>query len=208
MTHAEVAATPDFSPPLDQARSGDPSAAERLMSMLDPIIRQSVFSHSLASSDKEDHLQDARERVFQTLVRSESFVGGNIHGFAYTVAKNRTLDTLRRRGRILFNPTDDIEPMLPHTPDITSETAVETDIQPLVDLLVGSGCDHDQSQAILLHHVDGFTYDEIAEMTGVNDGTVRSRISRGLQKTRSAWGIQKGAGPVRNLLDESNSPTE
>ena len=37
----------------------------------------------------------------------------------------------------------------------------------------------DQRSAILLYDVEGFDYQEIADMTGVSLGTVKSRIHRG-----------------------------
>ena len=37
----------------------------------------------------------------------------------------------------------------------------------------------DQRKAIVLYDVEGYDYQEIAEMTGVSLGTVKSRIHRG-----------------------------
>jgi RNA polymerase sigma-70 factor (ECF subfamily) len=38
--------------------------------------------------------------------------------------------------------------------------------------------------AILLYDVDGYSYEEIAEITGSSLGTVKSRISRGREELR------------------------
>lgn len=43
----------------------------------------------------------------------------------------------------------------------------------------------DQRVAVVLRDVDGFTYEEIAELTGANIGTVKSRIARGREKLRT-----------------------
>jgi len=43
----------------------------------------------------------------------------------------------------------------------------------------------DQRVAVILRDVDGFTYEEISELTGANIGTVKSRISRAREKLRT-----------------------
>ncbi|MGA1431540.1 MAG: sigma-70 family RNA polymerase sigma factor, partial [Candidatus Limnocylindrus sp.] len=42
----------------------------------------------------------------------------------------------------------------------------------------------DRRTTILLYDVDGYTYEEIAEITGASLGTVKSRISRGREELR------------------------
>ena len=43
----------------------------------------------------------------------------------------------------------------------------------------------DQRVTVILRDVDGFTYEEISELTGANIGTVKSRISRAREKLRT-----------------------
>ena len=42
----------------------------------------------------------------------------------------------------------------------------------------------DMRSAIVLRDVQGYSYDEIAQMLDVNVGTIKSRISRGREKLR------------------------
>jgi RNA polymerase sigma-70 factor (ECF subfamily) len=42
----------------------------------------------------------------------------------------------------------------------------------------------ERRRAILLYDVDGYDYSEIAELTGVSVGTIKSRISRGREELR------------------------
>jgi RNA polymerase sigma-70 factor (ECF subfamily) len=48
-----------------------------------------------------------------------------------------------------------------------------------------AGITADQRAAIVLFDVEGYDYGEIAEMTGVSLGTVKSRIHRGRLSLRS-----------------------
>jgi len=50
----------------------------------------------------------------------------------------------------------------------------------------------EQRVAIVLRDVEGLTYEEIAEVTGVNLGTVKSRISRAREQLREMLGAFQG----------------
>jgi RNA polymerase sigma-70 factor (ECF subfamily) len=57
--------------------------------------------------------------------------------------------------------------------------------------------------AILLYDVDGYSYEEIAEITGSSLGTVKSRISRGREELRGLLadlrpGTQRGDRSLRD----------
>src|SRR5918994_5846125 len=46
----------------------------------------------------------------------------------------------------------------------------------------------DQRTAVVLRYYEQLEYDEIAALTGVREGTVRSRVSRGIAVLREGWG--------------------
>ena len=50
----------------------------------------------------------------------------------------------------------------------------------------------DQRTAVVLHYYEQLEYDEIAALTGVREGTVRSRVSRGIVVLRDAMGDEMG----------------
>ncbi|NYJ02685.1 RNA polymerase sigma-70 factor (sigma-E family) [Nocardioides thalensis] len=67
----------------------------------------------------------------------------------------------------------------------------------------GGGTQHDERQrlwaacqalpeaqrtAVVLRYYEQLEYDEIAALTGVREGTVRSRVSRGIAVLREGWG--------------------
>lgn len=45
-----------------------------------------------------------------------------------------------------------------------------------------------QRTAVVLRYYEQLEYDEIAALTGVREGTVRSRVSRGIAVLREGWG--------------------
>jgi RNA polymerase sigma-70 factor (ECF subfamily) len=50
----------------------------------------------------------------------------------------------------------------------------------------------EQSEALLLHHEWGFTFDEIAGMVGISSASARARASRGMAALRQALTRQEG----------------
>jgi RNA polymerase sigma-70 factor (sigma-E family) len=50
----------------------------------------------------------------------------------------------------------------------------------------------DQRTAVVLRYYEQLDYDEIAALTGVREGTVRSRVSRGLAVLRQSMGQEPG----------------
>jgi RNA polymerase sigma-70 factor (sigma-E family) len=51
-----------------------------------------------------------------------------------------------------------------------------------------------QRTAVVLRYYEQLEYDEIAALTGVREGTVRSRVSRGIAALRTTLGDERGDG--------------
>lgn len=63
----------------------------------------------------------------------------------------------------------------------------------------------ERRRAILLYDVDGYDYGEIAELTGVSVGTIKSRISRGREELRQLLAhVRPGTGRGRESLGEGD----
>ncbi len=56
-----------------------------------------------------------------------------------------------------------------------------------------------QREAIVLHDIEGFSVDEVAEMQGVTISAVKSRLARGREKLRRFY--------LRHVLKQDAAPT-
>ena len=106
---------------------------------------------------------------------------GNLAAWLSVIARNRAIDTLRRR-----RPITDIADVIVSTEkDMSAETdrtrAMERVRQVLGDM---PGA---QRQALELAYFDGMTHSEIATKTGEPLGTVKTRIRAGLLTLRKAF---------------------
>jgi len=74
-----------------------------------------------------------------------------------------------------FSPTDGV-----NTPE---KQAVNSEQRRVLNTAIQS-LPEEMRSAIVLRDIQGFTYDEIAEMQDANIGTIKSRISRAREKLR------------------------
>ncbi|TMG52504.1 MAG: RNA polymerase sigma factor [Chloroflexi bacterium] len=111
----------------------------------------------------------------------------------YRIATNTALDHLRRRRRFAWirmgaiaNTADE-----PPMPDEHARVPEREHIQAVL-----RGLPPENSIALLLHAVEGYSYAEIAEIQGVTMTAVRSRIARARASFRRAYGdaAEGGAG--------------
>lgn len=135
----------------------------------------------------EDATQDAFVRAWSAIA---SFRGGIVRPWLLRIATNRTYDILRSRAR---RPAQSLDAQ-PFEIEPDWSTQVPASEQPeefstrgeLSDLLQAalSSLPEDQRLAIVLSDVQGYGYDEIAEVMDIAVGTVKSRISRGRSRLR------------------------
>jgi RNA polymerase sigma-70 factor (ECF subfamily) len=130
--------------------------------------------------DAEDLTQEVFVRVFRNLA---SFTPGSFEGWVHRITKNLFLDWVRRRCRIRLEPlTDAVQVAGGSTPD--QEFEVRT-FEPQLRSALGRLAPGFLA-VVVLHDVDGFTYEEIAMALGIQPGTVASRLHRARAQLRAA----------------------
>lgn len=127
-----------------------------------------------------DSAEDAEEAVQETFVRlarsADTFRGeAQVSTWLYRIARNVCTDRIRHDAR---RPSTAVE-----DPDLLGEapraedhlTARETGL--VLAQALGQ-LDHRSRQLLLLIAVDGLSYQEASELTGLAVGTIKSRVSR------------------------------
>lgn len=128
------------------------------------------------TGNRYDALDATQEAFISAFRNAKKFKGNSAFStWLYRIAINACTDLLRRRQRQV--PVEDVDT------GQTSSRAVDEDVPLRLDLqraLAELGPDH--REAVLMHDVGGYPYEDIAALTGVELGTVKSRISRGRKK--------------------------
>lgn len=127
----------------------------------------------MRNPDTADDL--VQETLMRAVAAADTFrPGTNVRAWLFTILKNATRNLARRQRR---NPVDSIDTLDTTAPSETQADPLAklefTELVAAIDLLPGSF-----KQVVLLCGVEGFQYEEAAEIMGVPIGTIRSRLSR------------------------------
>lgn len=142
--------------------------------ILGEIPRLRRFARFLMrNSDIADDL--VQETLMRAVAAADSFQPGtNVRAWLFTILKNATRNHARRQRR---NPVDSIDTLDTTAPSESQADPLAklefTELVAAIDVLPGSF-----KQVVLLCGVEGFQYEEAAEIMGVPIGTIRSRLSR------------------------------
>jgi RNA polymerase sigma-70 factor (ECF subfamily) len=118
----------------------------------------------------------------------DGFRGGSVKSWLSRIAINAAMDTQRLRKRRPSEPYPELEDETWQPPADASADPVTTSLTAERHRVLNAALARitdDQRAAIVLYDVEGYDYAEIAEMTGVSVGTVKSRIHRGRLALRS-----------------------
>jgi RNA polymerase sigma-70 factor (ECF subfamily) len=139
------------------------------------------------AASAEDATQDTFVKAWTSL---DQFRGGVFRPWLLRIASNRCYDILRARGR---RPADSLDAQ-PYEiePEWTSQAppaehpetfATRRELSFHLERALAA-LPEDQRLAIILADVQGYGYEEVAAVTGVALGTVKSRISRARARLR------------------------
>ncbi len=169
---------------VEKAIGGDAYAFEVLMSKHESKMYSVALRMCANSDDAQDCLQDAMLRIYKAL---PNFKGqSSFSTWAYRITMNTCLDDMRRKKvrqassldallDLGWSPTDEDDTPERHLSNTELRRELSRAIQSLPE---------DMRAAVVLRDVQGFSYEEIANMLNANVGTVKSRISRGREKLR------------------------
>jgi RNA polymerase sigma-70 factor (ECF subfamily) len=164
---------------IERARSGDLDAFNDLVL----CYQDSLFALVVRMVPDRDQASDVTQEAFFSAFRNlKSFRGGSVKSWLNRIAVNAAMDTQRARKRRPVQPYPEFEDESWQPPASEDADPVHTALTLERSRALNGALatiTGDQRTAIVLFDVEGYDYAEIAEMTGVSLGTVKSRIHRG-----------------------------
>jgi RNA polymerase sigma-70 factor (ECF subfamily) len=165
---------------LTRVQRGD----ERAMAVLFDRYSKIVYSVALRVLRDTASAEDVMQEIFMQIWRNpNSFVAakGSLGGWLAVVARNRSIDTLRRK-----RPSEQVEEM-----NLASSTNIADEAERSILMERARAAvlllPIEQRKTLEMAFFDGLTHSEIAEMTGDPLGTVKTRIRSGLLTLRKAF---------------------
>ena len=194
---------------IERLRRRDEAAFNELVRLYQQRIFRLLHRMLGDRAEAEDVAQDVFITVFKSIdgFRGDSKLSTWIYRVASNHCKNR-IKHLDRRGRGKKREFDELSEhgavesatMSPSAqiarPD---EQAEANQIEAIVRAAIGE-LDEDQRELVVLRDVENLSYEEIQEITGLPEGTVKSRLHRArlalaksVQRATEARGIRLGA---------------
>lgn len=136
-----------------------------------------------------DVSQDAFLRAYRSIDTFRNDRGAGFRPWLLRITANRALDVLRARAR---RPASSLDAMLEQREsnwepsldeDGPTELAEQRALRVQIEHAVGQ-LSEDQRLTVVLYDIEGYSYDEVAEITDVAVGTVKSRLHRGRARLR------------------------
>jgi RNA polymerase sigma-70 factor (ECF subfamily) len=164
---------------LDRARDGDLNAFNDLV----VVYQDKLFALIVRMVPDRDAASDAVQEAFFSAYRNMAgFRGGSVKSWLSRIAINAAMDAQRLKKRRPADPYPELEDDTWQPPADASADPVTTSLtaerHQALNGALAKITGH-QRNAIVLYDVEGYDYAEIAELTNVSVGTVKSRIHRG-----------------------------
>lgn len=168
----------------DRIRAGDAAALGELYDRHAAAALGVAMRIVGGRDEAEDVVHDAFVAVWRKIDRFDA-QRGSLRAWLLTVVRNRAIDRVRARRTAVDVDDADERSLLRTGPNPTWDAALDraaaNDLRQAMDALPD-----EQRRAIELAYFEGYTYREVAEITGVPPGTANGRLRLALAKLREA----------------------
>ena len=162
-----------------KAQAGDATAFERLYEM--HVRRMYALCLRMVSDHRhaEELTQDIFVRAWEAIssFKFQSAFGTWLHRLGTNVVLGHLRSEKRREGKV--STTDDLETFDAGVRQAMPETKLDLE-RAIASLPEGA------REVLILHDIEGYRYREIAEMTEIAEGTVKSQLNRARRLVREA----------------------
>lgn len=190
---------------LRRAQKGDTAAFEQLITPYEQLVWRVCWHYTHHMEDARDCAQEAMVKAWRSLPQYRQDCA--LETWLYRIAASCCVDFLRKQKRHAAESTDALAENGFDPADAApqpDETALRRDekqqLYQAMDLLP-----EDMRTALILSAVEGRKYEEIAQITGVASGTVKSRINRARQKLKEILTSREQSASRTVQYDERRS---
>ena len=167
-----------------RSKEGDLDAFNEIVAR----YQRQVFNTAARILGGTSYADDATQETFISAYRAiGKFRGVNLAPWLLRIAKNQCYDMIRGMRR---RPSDSLEENLTNPSFVRAQSSGSAEEETLRGELGSEiqrailSLPEDQRLVVTLIDVQGFSYEEAAEVAGVSLGTVKSRLSRGRGRVR------------------------
>lgn len=158
--------------------------------LIEPLFEKmyvSAYRLTGSKDDAEDLVQETFIKAYRSIEKFEE--GTNPGAWVYTIMRNTFLNEIRAKKsrEVLLFDEETATRMADNAEPAKSGEKMDEELQSVLDSLPD-----DMKEALVAREVNGLSYQEIADTTGLPIGTVKSRISRARETLKERWMRLKG----------------
>jgi RNA polymerase sigma-70 factor (ECF subfamily) len=171
---------------IQAAQNGDLAAFNRLVMAYQGMAYNVAYRIVGDADAAADACQEAFLSAFKGI---QKFRGGSFKSWLLRIVTNACYDQLRYKGRRPANSLEDVAENPDYSPKLVNgrerpeEHALRQELSGVIQAGIKT-LPPDQRTVLVLSDIQGFAYQEIADITGISLGTVKSRLSRARTKLR------------------------
>ena len=179
---------------VEQCRQGDPTAIERLILKYQNRIYNVVLKICADPDDAAELTQETFVKIIENLGKFEG--RSSFYTWAFRIAVNLTLNYCQRNAKLAIRSLDSDEGPYDHqathalkellSDDKSPDPAAMAQNKEVYEIAIKAirELDEPQRAVLVLRDIEGMSYARIAEVLGIELGTVRSRLSRARSRLR------------------------
>ncbi len=168
---------------IERSRRGDVAAFDKLVRLYERSVYNTAYRLSGSYDDASDIAQEAFVRAWNNL---KSFRGESAFStWLYRIATNVFLDDRKRKRARPVRSLDEVMTLAENEvtrqfedPAPSPQDRVEGDERQQILIRAIQTLPETQRVMVVLYHTQGLSYEEIAEITRLPMGTVKSRLNR------------------------------
>jgi RNA polymerase sigma-70 factor (ECF subfamily) len=158
----------------------DRNGFNHLLAHLRPKLYRFALAYTKRADEAEDVVQEVGVRLWER--RGELHALRSVEAYAMSAVRHRCLDYIRSprsQANELMEACDAVHEQTPHRKlELADMAAYARRLAAQLPEL--------QQAVLRLRDIEGYELEEVAEMLGMNEGAVRSNLSRARQKLREA----------------------
>jgi RNA polymerase sigma-70 factor (ECF subfamily) len=190
---------------IKQAQTGNLSAFNQLVM----AYQGTAYNVAYRVIGNRDAAADATQEAFLKAYKAiKQYQGGSFRSWLLRIVTNTCYDQLRYKSRrpttslddLTENPDDHSDRLISQT-ERPEERVLRRELNQLIQIGIDTLPD-DQRLVLVLSDVQGFSYQEIAEIIDQPLGTVKSRLSRGRRRLRDFLWTQQELLPNQFRLND------
>ena len=161
-----------------QAKAGDRDA----FSQLYDLLARDIYRFALVMTREKGSAEDIVSETFIRLWRRiDAYQGGNLRSYVFTIARNCTIDTLRKRKHEAYSIADENE--LAGDGKSPLDTAVQSEQEKLLYKALLQLSDRHR-EVVALRFFESMSVKEVAELLECSESSVKITQHRALKKLR------------------------